>query len=500
VTCTRGARSESGELAAQSQIEKREKTTMSLAKAKELRESRQKIALQMAELLKEGTLSVEKRASFDKMDVEQAEIKADIDRIERQEALESELRSKKQMENEQPGANGGEKRDARSRKEKDEEYRKTFFGALQRGELRRANNKAETLSWSGDRDSKVKESMDRYINDLNVEQRDQIGGTQSISYTQGAAGGYFVPAGFVYDVEIATKYFCPMADGSVIRVLETATGNVLPYPTNNDTNEAWSIIGEAVAVLDVGQVPNYSTAGTAPSGQPGNATMGQITFGAWKGTTGLIRVSLEILQDAAFDLEDFLKNAFAVRLGRGYEYYLTRGSGSNQPTGILTAVVASGQAATVANGSSTNDGTSANGTNSIGTNDLIALEHSIDPTYRRGGKFMFHDDTLRAIKQLLDKYGRPLWVPGLAVNAPDTIMGYPYVVNQSMPKIATSANTVLFGSLNKFMMRKVRDLSVLRLDERYADYGEVAFIAFSRIDSNLLDAGVHPIGFLQQHS
>jgi len=46
----------------------------------------------------------------------------------------------------------------------------------------------------------------------------------------------------------------------------------------------------------------------------------------------------------------------------------------------------------------------------------------------------------------------------------------------------------------------VRDLSVLRLDERFADFGEVAWIAFSRIDSQLVDAGVHPIGLLQQHS
>ena len=333
-----------------------------------------------------------------------------------------------------------------------------------------------------------------------LEQRDQEAGTQSITYTQGVAGGYFVPAGFVYDVEIATKYFCPMADGSVIRILETATGNVLPYPTNNDTNEAWYIIGEAVQVSDQGQTSNYPTPGTVPSGQPGNLAMGQVLFGAWKGTTGLVRVSLEILQDSAFDLEDFLKNAFAVRMGRGYEYYLTRGSGVNQPTGIVTAVVASGQGATIATGSSTNDGSVNTGSNSIGTNDLISLEHAIDPTYRRGGKFMFHDQTLKTIKQLLDKYGRPLWVPGIAVNAPDTVLGYPYVVNQSMSQIAAGATTVLFGSLNKFLMRKVRDLSVLRLDERFADYGEVAFIAFSRIDSNLLDAGVHPIAWLNQHS
>jgi hypothetical protein len=43
-------------------------------------------------------------------------------------------------------------------------------------------------------------------------------------------------------------------------------------------------------------------------------------------------------------------------------------------------------------------------------------------------------------------------------------------------------------------------MSVLRLNERYADFGQVGFIAFMRIDGNLVDAGTHPINLLQQHS
>lgn len=468
-----------------------------MSKLKELQEKRGKLYEELKALLgKEGeTFDAEKREKFDKINVEMDSLKGDIDRIKLVEKGLEETRAITEI------TSGGDKTaDAREK-----EYRETFWRAMKRGCFVKGPivGGMESLRWKPDVDEPaLKAKLDEFRNWKTkvLEKRDQEAGTQSISYTQGAAGGYFVPAGFVYDVEIATKYFCPMADGSVIRILETATGNVLPYPTNNDTNQAWYIIGEAQQVSDQGQTSNYPTPGTAPSGQPGDLGMSQVTFGAWKGTTGLVRVSLELLQDSAFDLEDFLKNAFAVRMGRGYEYYLTRGSGVNQPEGILTAVVASGQGATIATGSSTNDGSANTGANSIGTNDLISLEHSIDPTYRRGAKFMLNDSTLKVIKQLLDKYGRPLWVPGLASNAPDTILGYEYVVNQSMPAISAAANTVLFGSLQKFVMRKVRDLSVLRLDERFADFGEVAWIAFSRIDSQLVDAGVHPIGFLQQHS
>jgi hypothetical protein len=44
----------------------------------------------------------------------------------------------------------------------------------------------------------------------------------------------------------------------------------------------------------------------------------------------------------------------------------------------------------------------------------------------------------------------------------------------------------------------VKELVVLRLVERFADYGQVAFIGFARYDGNLLDAGTHPVKYLQQ--
>ena len=64
------------------------------------------------------------------------------------------------------------------------------------------------------------------------------------------------------------------------------------------------------------------------------------------------------------------------------------------------------------------------------------MEHSVDKSYRRNAKYVFHDNTLGYLKGLLDKYGRPLWTPGVAVGAPDTINGYEYVIDNAMPKLA----------------------------------------------------------------
>lgn len=302
----------------------------------------------------------------------------------------------------------------------------------------------------------------------------QIGSYSSI--------GYFVPAGFVYDVEQATKYFAPLLDGSVVTLMETASGQPLPYPTSNDTNQSAVIVAE------------NATVGTQ------DITAGHVNFGAYKLTSGLIKASIELLQDSAFNIESFLAKKFGERYGRGLENYLTNGTGSGQPTGILTDIAASGAAAVVATGSSESTGGSQTGVNSIGWSDLVNLEHSVDPSYRRNAKYMFHDLTLASIKKILDKFGRPLWVPGVANDEPDTINGYPYVVNQSMPVIAASAVTVAFGDFSKFVVRKVKDLSVMRLSENYAATGQVGFISFARVDSRLVDAGTHPLNVLMQHS
>jgi len=308
-------------------------------------------------------------------------------------------------------------------------------------------------------------------------------------------GGYFVPRGFVYEVEEAMKYYGPML--VVAEIMDTATGQPLPYPTDNDTTVSGEIVGEGQQVSEK------------------DVLIGQVLFGAYKFSTKMIKLSLELLQDSAFPMEAYLKKKMAIRLGRAQNTYFTTGTGTNQPNGIVTAVVAACGTPTasagqsygtplIASGSSSNTGGSETGGTSIGSKDLDNLEHTVDPLYRRGAGYMFHDQTLRVVKILLDKYGRPLWKPGLATGDPDSINSYPYYINNDMtpvPAVAGSGNnTVLFGQLDKYVIRRVKELGIITLRERFADYGQVAYIGFSRADGQLLDAGTHPVCYLQQAS
>jgi HK97 family phage major capsid protein len=111
---------------------------------------------------------------------------------------------------------------------------------------------------------------------------------------------------------------------------------------------------------------------------------------------------------------------------------------------------------------------------------------------------MMHDSTLKLLKEILDKYGRPLFQPGITVGAPDTLNGYPYSINNDLPAVALNSKSLLFGQFSKYTVRRVREVAIVKLSERYADYGQVAFIGFARYDGQLMDAGTHPVKYLVQ--
>jgi HK97 family phage major capsid protein len=440
---------------------------MNRNESRALREERAAIAAQMSELATGGLKTPEDRTKFDALDGAQKELKTRIDRIESAGDLRDELRGSGAPPAGQPD---GMSDDERLPLTKQKRYASAFHDYLMYG----AREEGSAAMHGRMTDEHRRLVLQQY------ERRDMATGGQG-AYP-GATTGFFVPVGFVQRVTDALKYYGPMLDGGkdMPTIMPTDTGQPLPFPTDNDTTISGELIGE---------------------NQPVNTqdvTLSQIVFGAFKFSTKMVKVSLELMQDSAFNIEEFLTKKFATRLGRILNTKFTVGVGTTEPTGIVTAATSAGTAV----GSYANDGVGAG--NSIGSDDLVTLEHSVDILYRRGGRYMMHDTVIAAIKKIKDKYGRPLWLPGIAVNAPDTINGYPYSPNNDLDQLQTVATspvvtrkTVLFGQLPLYTIRRVNELSVLRLEERFADYGQVAFIGFARYDGNLLDAGTHPVKYLQ---
>lgn len=281
-------------------------------------------------------------------------------------------------------------------------------------------------------------------------------------------GGYLIPTGFSNQLETAMLDYSGILEAPTMK-MRTDTGNDLPWPTVNDTSNKGALLG----------------INTQESEQ--TFTFGVVTFNAYKFTSKNVLVPIELMQDSAFNLDAFMTTALAERLGRILNQYGTTGTGSSQPNGIVTASTA---------------GVTGSAAASITIDDIIDLKHSVDPAYRKrpSSGFMFNDSTLKALKKLKDSENRALWQAGYAVGEPDTIDGSRYYINQDMAAIGASAKSVLFGDLGKFVVRTVQEITMMRLVERYADYYQIAFQAWMRADTDLLDAGTRPIKHLVHQS
>ena len=82
----------------------------------------------------------------------------------------------------------------------------------------------------------------------------------------------------------------------------------------------------------------------------------------------------------------FVVNRLATRLSRITNTHFTVGTGSSQPFGIVTRA-ASGRSAPPAD-------------NDVIYDDLVDLEHSVDPAYRRNAAYMMNDASVKTIRRI----------------------------------------------------------------------------------------------------
>lgn len=276
----------------------------------------------------------------------------------------------------------------------------------------------------------------------------------------GGAGGYLVPQGYRQNLVERMKAFGAVQQ--VATVIETNTGNPLPWATNDDTANVGALLAENTAATEQ------------------DFTFGTAQLGAYKYTSKLVRESIEFLQDVDWmDLDSFIQRKFAERLGRIHNQHFTTGTGTAQPQGIVTGATS---------------GVTAAGAAAITADELIDLQHSVDPAYRNErAKFMLSDTALKIVRKLkASGTGEYLFQTSTSADVPSLLAGSPFVVNNDMAVPATGVKSVLFGDFEAgYVVRLVKAMELIRLSERYAEFGQVGFIAFDRADGIVQDANAY---------
>jgi HK97 family phage major capsid protein len=316
-------------------------------------------------------------------------------------------------------------------------------------------------------DDSVERAFDSYLRTgrpSDVIQRAQGEGVAS-------AGGFLVPEGFRATIIEKMKAFGGLqgvSDG-----ISTDSGQPLPWPTNDDTSNLGAVTAESASL------------GTGADLVFGTKMLGAYTYTSNGASNAALKVPYELLQDSAFDLSGFVGRKLGERIARKLATDLVNGTGAGEPTGLLSA----------AGGLSTATATAAVAPTYA---ELLTIVHSVDPAYRDGAGWVFNDAYLKTLRGIVDTTGRPLlWDTGTNLTADlrggQTLMGFPVTIDQACPTAVSGTTFGFFGDTRKaFIVRSVKDVSLVTLMEKYAENRQVAYMAWARFDSAVQDtaAGV----------
>ena len=369
-------------------------------------------------------------------------------------AAKAEGRNLSQEENEKFDAISNEVdelRSAAARIERAEELKKEM-----------ANKAEEVREAAPAKKVEAREAFNAYLrkgfNNLSAEERSIMGelrGTNTQITTNDGLGGFLVPENWAAAVS-ATELFKSDIE-KVATIISTSNGQPFNLPANNDTSVAAAILGE----------------GTAES--VSDMTFTNVKFEPYTYSSKIVKVSRQLVSDNAFDLGSFVAGQLANRLNRGINGHLTTGTGSSQPSGIVT-------------GSSL--GKSAASATAVTIAEILDLMYSVDASYRNsaGAAFMMNSATLAAVRKL--GFGSsndfPVFVPAMEVGGVDLLFGKPVYVNEDMAGIATGNKSIIFGDMKQYYIHQAGGVQLLRLEERYADELSVGYIAYKRVDGNVV--------------
>jgi len=199
--------------------------------------------------------------------------------------------------------------------------------------------------------------------------------------------------------------------------------------------------------------------------------------------SALPKASQRLLDDSAFDLEGWLAGRIADRFARAEAAAFVSGNGIDKPRGFLTHATVDndiwvwGSLGTVPTGV---DGAFA------GADAIVDLVYALGAAYRARAVFVMNSKTAGAVRKMKDNDGRFLWSDGLAAAEPARLLGYPVLIAEDMPDIASGSHAIAFGDFAAgYTIAERPDLRVLR--DPFSAKPHVLFYATKRVGGDVSD-------------
>ena len=201
--------------------------------------------------------------------------------------------------------------------------------------------------------------------------------------------------------------------------------------------------------------------------------LGAFSYAATGTGNAPLKVSLELIQDSAFDITGLVSNALGERIGRKQALHLATGIGGSEPVGLLSKTLDTMTATAVS---------------------LAGPEHifQVDSEYRNGGnaRWVMSDTTLAKLWTAQATSNEPLFQPGRTLDGKpfDVFFGYPITIDPA------AGNLVAFGDIRRgYIIRRVRGVQVLVDPYTAQSTRQVAYYAWARMDATIQDANAYSV-------
>lgn len=200
-----------------------------------------------------------------------------------------------------------------------------------------------------------------------------------------------------------------------------------------------------------------------------DSDFGQNTIGAWK-VGGILKVSEELLFDNTYNLENRLITDFNDAARDKSETGFVVGDGVKKPRGLTLDAQVGHTAAAV---------------DAVTFDEIIRLKHSLRTPYRKRASFILNDNSALALALLKNNDGQYIWRESITAGEPDRLLGRPVEYSENMADMAADAKPIAFGDISYYTIYIRRGILIQRLNEKYADTGEIGFKTHMRVDGAL---------------
>lgn len=161
------------------------------------------------------------------------------------------------------------------------------------------------------------------------------------------------------------------------------------------------------------------------------------------------RATQKLLDDALFNVEEWLSGKIADRLARMENDAFVNGNGVKKPRGFLTYAAGTPSASTFNVIEQIPTGAAGAFAGSNPGDALINLVYALKASYRENAVFMMKRSVLAEVRKLKDTAGNYLWQPDFQQRQGGTLLGFNVVEAEDMPSIAANSLSIAFGDFNK---------------------------------------------------